>query len=328
MTSVPFVSVIIPTFNYEQFILNAINSVFSQNYEQSKIEIIVIDDGSKDNTKEILKNLILENKIKYIYQHNKGKANATSQAIQLSKGEIIFNLDADDYFYPDKIIEYVNIFNKHKNIIHVASLARCIDETDRELGVEEFQAKNFLDKPIKGNILMEYFLKNNLLWGGGSTYSARADYLKKLPIPDEVDMYIDEYLILGLLSRGDSYCFSNPYSVWRIHGNNYSTTDSNNADFLNKQNRLLKSSLGTLNALKENSGLSKRNFEIYALKHKTRELYCKELVGTKRSADILLFLEYVTLKHWYDFQALKSYRIFARLLPTNWLVILKKYFQS
>lgn len=324
MTASPLVSVIIPTFNYGQFILKAINSVFLQNYEQSKIEIIVIDDGSKDNTQEILKYLILENKIKYIYQDNKGKANATSRAIQMSNGEIILNLDADDYFYPDKIAEYVKIFNEYENIIHVASLARCIDSTDRELGVEEFQVGDFLDKPINGNILMEYFLRNNLLWGGGSTYSARAKYLKKLPISDEVDMYIDEYLILGLLSKGDSYCFSKPYSVWRIHGNNYSTRDLNNAAFLNKQNRLLKSSLGTLNALKENAGLSKRNFEIYTLKHKTRDLYCKELAGRKKSTDILIFLMYITLNHWYDFHVLKSYGVLFRLIPTNWLLILKK----
>ena len=61
----PIVSIIIPTYNYAQYIKDAINSVLLQDYSKDKIEILVVDDGSTDNTKEVLQYLIETKKIKY-----------------------------------------------------------------------------------------------------------------------------------------------------------------------------------------------------------------------------------------------------------------------
>ena len=106
----PLISVIIPTYNYAAYIQEAINSITEQDYPKDKIEIIVVDDGSTDNTKEVLQYLIQNNTINYYYQQNKGKASATFKAIQLSSGKYIFNLDADDYFLPGKLQKAVTIF--------------------------------------------------------------------------------------------------------------------------------------------------------------------------------------------------------------------------
>jgi len=105
------ISVIIPTYNRESFILKAINSVLNQTVKVD--EIVVIDDGSIDNTKEILKNF----NIKYIYQDNQGVSSARNNGIINSSNDWICFLDSDDIWSESKIEEQINFHNKNKNIL-------------------------------------------------------------------------------------------------------------------------------------------------------------------------------------------------------------------
>ena len=77
------ISVIIPAYNSSKFIVNTINSVVNQSYK--KFEIIVIDDGSTDNTKEVLNSFIKNNKIKYYYIKNSGVSKPTNFGIKKAK---------------------------------------------------------------------------------------------------------------------------------------------------------------------------------------------------------------------------------------------------
>lgn len=97
----PLVSIIIPTFNNEEYILDAVNSALGQTYKRT--EIIVIDDGSTDRTREKLDLYIKAGKVKYIYQKNRGLASARNKGINSSSGEYTALLDADDLFKPEKI---------------------------------------------------------------------------------------------------------------------------------------------------------------------------------------------------------------------------------
>jgi glycosyltransferase involved in cell wall biosynthesis len=92
------VSVIIPTYNRASYVTKAIESVLAQTYND--FEIIVIDDGSTDNTKEVLSPFM--DKITYIWKPNGGCASARNVGIQTSKGEFIAFLDSDDLFEPTK----------------------------------------------------------------------------------------------------------------------------------------------------------------------------------------------------------------------------------
>jgi len=83
----PKVSVIIPTYNCARYIPEAIESVLNQTYKD--FEIIVVDDGSTDNTKEVLNRYIIENLIKYIYQNNQGPGAARNTGIKAAKGEYV-----------------------------------------------------------------------------------------------------------------------------------------------------------------------------------------------------------------------------------------------
>ena len=103
----PTVSVIIPTYNRAHLIGRAIQSVLNQTYQD--FEIIVVDDGSSDNTEEVIKK-IHDNRI-YYYKHekNKGGAAARNTGINLAKGEYIAFQDSDDEWLPEKLSQQINI---------------------------------------------------------------------------------------------------------------------------------------------------------------------------------------------------------------------------
>lgn len=100
------VSVIIPAYNCGKYICEAIESVLNQTYQDR--EIIVVDDGSTDNTKDVLKWYILNRKIKYVHQENRGPSGARNRAIAESIGEFIGFLDADDKWLNEKLEKSIN----------------------------------------------------------------------------------------------------------------------------------------------------------------------------------------------------------------------------
>ncbi|ADG70240.1 glycosyltransferase [Brachyspira murdochii] len=104
MKSNPLISIIIPVYNGENYIKDAINSALNQTYRN--IEVIVVDDGSKDDTANIVKSF--RDKITYIYKNNGGVASALNYAIKEAKGDYISWLSHDDIYYPNKIEEEVN----------------------------------------------------------------------------------------------------------------------------------------------------------------------------------------------------------------------------
>ena len=106
------VSVIIPTYNCAQYITEAVESVLNQTYKD--FEIIVVDDGSTDNTKEVIKPYL--NKIKYIYQQNSGPSAARNRGIKEAKGEYIAFLDADDIWLAQKLELQIKFMEKEKEV--------------------------------------------------------------------------------------------------------------------------------------------------------------------------------------------------------------------
>ncbi len=110
--SLPLVSVIITTYNYAKFLPKAIESVLTQTYKN--FEIIIIDDGSSDNPKSVIKE---SRQLKYFYQENKGISAARNAGIKQSKGNYLLFLDADDWLEKDALEKNLAVI---KNETHVA----------------------------------------------------------------------------------------------------------------------------------------------------------------------------------------------------------------
>ena len=103
----PLVSVIVPAYNAEAFILNTLNSVISQTYKN--IEVIVVDDDSNDRTAQIVESIIQkDDRVILLRQPNSGVSVARNRAIEKSRGEYIAPIDADDIWYPQKIEKQVH----------------------------------------------------------------------------------------------------------------------------------------------------------------------------------------------------------------------------
>lgn len=149
----PKVSIIIPTFNSAHYVLDALKSVLAQSYQD--FEVLIIDDGSSDNTKELLQPFVAADpdRIFYFYQDNQGLACARNTALAKARGEFIALLDADDIYLPERLAKTVAVLEDdadvclaHANIIKMA-------ENGDALGVVERQ-KSFLSGDIFENIFL------------------------------------------------------------------------------------------------------------------------------------------------------------------------------
>jgi glycosyltransferase involved in cell wall biosynthesis len=108
----PRIGVIIPTYNSAYYIFEAIDNVSSQTYRD--YEIIVVDDGSKDSTAEVLREY--GDKILHLYQENVGANSARSRGLKEAKGEYVALIDADDKWMPDKLQEQVEFMDSSPEI--------------------------------------------------------------------------------------------------------------------------------------------------------------------------------------------------------------------
>lgn len=97
----PAISVIIPSFNRATLVLQAVQSVFAQTF--SDYEVIVVDDGSTDDTKEALAAFGNASNFRYHYQRNSGRSTARNQGFALAQGHFILFLDSDDLLFPDAL---------------------------------------------------------------------------------------------------------------------------------------------------------------------------------------------------------------------------------
>lgn len=127
----PKISVIIPSYNCACYITDAIESVLNQSYKE--LEIIIID-GSVDNTKDVLEQYIDQGVIKYIFQEPRGVSAARNLGIQHAHGELIVLQDADDIWYPNKLLLQMKAFEKYRDAALIFTSYDELDENGVILG--------------------------------------------------------------------------------------------------------------------------------------------------------------------------------------------------
>jgi glycosyltransferase involved in cell wall biosynthesis len=108
----PLVSVVIPTYNYGHFVVDAVESVLAQTYKRR--EIIVVDDGSSDDTPERL--APYRDRIRYVRKQNRGVSAARNTGIGLASGEWVALLDADDVWHPQKLALQMRVLREHPDL--------------------------------------------------------------------------------------------------------------------------------------------------------------------------------------------------------------------
>lgn len=139
----PLVSIIIPAYNYANYIAECLDSVLSQTIKEW--ECIVIDNGSTDNTAEVVKMYVAkDNRIKYHYIDQKGVSLARNYAVSISIGKYILPLDADDKIDSSYIAKAVHIMNENPEISLVYCDAILFGSVNKKWILPEFNYRNLL----------------------------------------------------------------------------------------------------------------------------------------------------------------------------------------
>ena len=176
----PLVSVIIPAYNSADFIDEALKSVFDQTYKD--LEIIVVDDGSTDDTRAVLEKY--GDRVNYHYQDNNGPASARNRGIKLARGKYIAFLDADDLWLPTKLEKQVALIKNRENLGFVTTGVCSFDENG-DYGFATYKR----DKLMKGDIARNIFLKSDV---GTPTVMARKQVFDEIGLFDEEIRYAED----------------------------------------------------------------------------------------------------------------------------------------
>ncbi len=211
MSQSPLVSVIIPTYNRSGTICRAVESVLAQTWKN--LEIIVVDDGSKDETGQILEKY--SGKIKLVRQKNQGQSAARNNGIACSSGEIISFLDSDDMWLPEKTERQVKLLLKTRAMGVVCSVcnARMIYPSGKE--ISSFDASLLRPKLKEGvwlnpaDVLMTRFLLfNQVVDVWKETLLQAGVFRQDLRIHEDYDLQ------LRLAMLGSWAFVSEPLAVW------------------------------------------------------------------------------------------------------------------
>ncbi|MBD2342597.1 glycosyltransferase [Anabaena subtropica] len=211
------VSIIISNYNYARYLPKAINSVLAQSY--TDIEIVVVDDGSQDDSRNVITQLQEKtpDKIKAIFQENQGQGGAFNAGFAAATGEVIAFLDADDMWKPGKLQRIAEVFQT-SDVVGVMHHLDIIDGGDKTINNTSTQGPKLSDD------LATVILKTGNAWcfppTSGLAY--RREALEKVfPIdPVKWRIWADGCIIYCTAFLGKIKTLQENLGYYRIHGAN------------------------------------------------------------------------------------------------------------
>jgi len=204
---------LVDTYNYGRFIEEAIDSVLAQDFPPEQMEILVVDDGSADDTADRVRKY--GDRIQYFYKPNGGQASAFNFGIRRARGEIVAFLDGDDYWLPGKLQRIVAEFEKHPE----AGMAYHNFFCQRGPSPDQLPASGlagvsgFLADTPKS--LLGYDLHPTL------TLAFRQSVLQRLlPVPESLIVQADAHLSACVIFVAPIVYIDQPLAVYRTHADN------------------------------------------------------------------------------------------------------------
>jgi glycosyltransferase involved in cell wall biosynthesis len=225
----PKVSVVIPTYRHRDYILETLTSVFRQTFQD--YEVIVVNDGSPDDTAQVLAPLVCQGRIRYLEQPNAGQGAARNRGIREAQGQYVALLDDDDLWPPDKLAWQVQALEAAPEVVLVFGPEVHFRDGDvRGEAVPRVPAPVQQRQAPAGDCLAD-FLRRNRIMSVGQTL-IRGAALRALGGFDEAIWGADDYELFLRLARRGRFVFEphvalfyrrHPHNasrnVWRLYKN-------------------------------------------------------------------------------------------------------------
>ena len=249
----PKVSVIITTYNRGRFVCAAIESVLAQNFRDA--EIIVVDDGSRDDTYKLLKRY--GSSIYYIYQKNKGRSVARNNGIRLSRGEYAAFLDDDDIWLPGKLESQVAFLDSHPACALAHTFTELMDERGQPLKKETKKHLRLYRRALRSGYVYEAMSRVCLMFT--SSVVMRRHCLSKVGLFDpSMETFEDWDIYLRLALKYEIGVIPEPLVRIRIHAA-HSTQD----EFTRGRISVSLKHLGILDSLDDPASRARARYNFY-----------------------------------------------------------------
>jgi len=227
-----FVSVIIDSYNYDRFLQEAIDSVLLQSH--TDLELIVVDDGSTDNSRSIVENACANDKrVSSYFKENGGQLSAINSGIRLTKGDVVFLLDSDDHYELDYIERAVSIYTDYPDCDFLScGMADC--------GTSDRIRLTYPENAVTDLGFTAYiaYCKNYGVGGMTSALSFRRELAHRMfpiPLEDSRKTRPDTCIVnISSLLLARKYYLAVPLVRYRMHGNNAHTRMNSDTAYLHK----------------------------------------------------------------------------------------------
>jgi glycosyltransferase involved in cell wall biosynthesis len=207
------VSVICDNYNYSDYILDAVESVLSQSF--TDFELIVVDDGSTDNSREIISSLS-DSRIVKVFKENGGQTSAFNAGFEVGRGKIIAFLDSDDYWYPNKLERIVESHKSGKIVQHL-------------LAVNEKKTYRRVRTDVDwSNVLVNFgYMYQHSPTSGLSFAREVLDPFFPLVDVEEMRGYSDGCILMLAMTTEKVLCLDEVLGFYRVHNKNLSANRTN-----------------------------------------------------------------------------------------------------
>jgi glycosyltransferase involved in cell wall biosynthesis len=209
----PRASVIIPAFNLARYLPMAIESALAQQPPGGAVEVIVVDDGSADETPEVVARY--GDRIRSVRQENAGTMAAVSHGVSLARGEFLAQLDADDQWPPDRLARHISVLDANPQVGLVQSDMAVTDAEGRITHPSFFERERMItpNGRVLGNLLA-----GNFVSGGASTY--RASLVPAIFPIEESAAYEDWWTACCIACVAEIQTVEGIANLYRFHGAN------------------------------------------------------------------------------------------------------------
>jgi glycosyltransferase involved in cell wall biosynthesis len=212
MTLMPQVSINMPCYNDSQWLDECLHSILTQTYQD--FEIIIVDDGSTDNSKQIIQKYLDDDRIRYFYQNNEGFSGATNRGLKESKGRYISFISPDDLWLPHKLEKQVSFLEKNKNIDMVHSDVYHIDSEGK---IIKQRRPNISKNISKKELINGLFLRSIKICH--QTVMIRKDCFKEVGFFDNKIIASDYDMWIRLANKHNIDYIDEPLTKKRFHKN-------------------------------------------------------------------------------------------------------------